>query len=601
MQTAVRITLSSISPEPTYTGGPFVSGVAQLDTANPATTDWDTDYFVSCGAFGERVDIVTGGNYGQLLDSEMEISNHDKWFAAFSAAGASLVGALVEIGEATSSIDMDTRWTGTVADPTFHGMNIQMRVENILATRHKLIPARTLTGQEFPGIRSDAEGAPVAIVFGPAVRTTPPSLLSKRDERAALTISNTDNAVTETEDRTSTWVAIASGVPVVAVKYCPVVSSINANGGVPGAPSGDHWINDFNASRTVYLRIDSGTGSGQERKIDSVVTGGSFYAYTEEPTGNVASAGFGWIGCTLAAPFDTLPDATSIITFFVQEVGAVLAAADEGQIGSVYSTKDGVDYTLAYTQTTPAAGIVTADISSEFRSGEDYAALDYFRPDSVYGVPALSDGLSASAGAPAKYLKRTAATLGTKYSDALCRGKLFLDSVPDAVLKSDPEIYLLASLDAVSATAELRVQFIGQRYDNTDDVICQDTAPGNMIGFGEPSVNCYSPAILTDGVSGAFSAYAFKIPALTAPLARYRSFRFGIMVRDSPLTTDPTVCGSAIWTNGATTVTFNMFSVSSPPTPKSHAAPIPQAERLIVPTMRINAEIRMSFFMIVSC
>lgn len=568
MQLAVRITLSPASPEPTYTGGPFASGVAQLDTANPPTADWQADRLVECGTFGERVDIATVGNYGQLLDSEMQISNHDKWFAAFQAAGAALEGALVEIGEALSSVDMTTRWTGTIADANFQGGDVEIRVESILASRHSMIPARTLTAQEFPTLRSDSEGAPVPIIYGPVVRTTPPSLLSTQDSRVALTIANTDNSSTVTEDRTSTWVAIGSGVGGVAAKYCPVVASINANGGAPGMQSSGHWIYDLAAGHTVYLSVTSGTGSGQDRKITTIDGGGQYYSYTEEPGGNVASAGFGWIGCNLAAPFDTLPDATSVISFFVQEVGAVLAVSDEGGASRVYVEKDGVDYSLVFTPSAPVTGVVAADISSEFRSGEDYAALDYYRPSEVYGITALSDGLTASAGNTATCLTRTAGISGTKYSDALCRGKFHMDTVTSEVLSSNPDIYLLVSVDAISPTAKLWAQFIGQRYDNTNDVVCQDTS--TSIGIGESAVNCFSPAILSDGVSGAFSAYALKIPDLPMPLEKYRSFRFGIMAQDLPATPpEPMNLGSMIWTNGTTSVIVYLFSDSSEPAPQT--------------------------------
>lgn len=189
MQTAVRITLSPASPEPTYTGGPFASGVAQLDTANPPTADWQADRLVECGAFGERVDIATVGNYGQLLDSEMQISNHDKWFAAFQAAGAALEGALVEIGEALSSVDMTTRWTGTIADANFQGGNVEIRVESILASRHSMIPARLLMAQEFPGLSSDSEGAAVPILYGDPVAMVPPSIRATQDLVATFVVS----------------------------------------------------------------------------------------------------------------------------------------------------------------------------------------------------------------------------------------------------------------------------------------------------------------------------------------------------------------------------------------------------------------------------
>lgn len=559
MQLAIRITLSTVSPDPTYAGGPFVGGVMKMGTANPAIFAWPIGRLVECGSFGERVDIVTGGNYSQLLDFSLSVSNHDKWYADFETAGASLIGALVEIGEAISDDDLDPKWAGTVADANFQGMNVELRVENILASRHKIIPSRILTVQEFSTLRSEFEGAVVPTIYGPVIRSTPSSLLSEQDAKNAVTIYNSDGDGT-TEDRANTWVAFDSSIAPPSLLYCPVISSIDTSGVIHGVGySSDHWLPAFIDGKTVYMSIVSGAGSGQDRKIASIATG-NYYSYTEglnfDRTSiiNVVDAALQWVGCTIAAPFDTLPDATSVISFFVQEVGAVLAASDEGIISKVYSTKDGVDYTLAFTQSMPATEIVGADISSEFKNGEDYAALNYEKPSEVYGITALSDGLTTSSGQVSSYMKMSTGS-GYTYGDALCRGKLFLDSVPSDVIDSDPDIYLLASLDAISPTADLWVQFVGQQYDNTQDFICQSVS--TLIGLGEPSVNSYSPAILPDGISGAFSAYALKIPSLPAPLEKYRCFRFGIMVRDSPLTPVPTRCGPSTWTNGATSVVFS--------------------------------------------
>ena len=555
MQFAIRITLSAISPNPGYTGGPFIGGIMKMGTANPAIFAWPTERIVECGSFGERIDIATGGNYSQLLDFPLSVSNHDKWYADFETSGASLVGSLVEIGEAISDDDLYQRWSGIVADANFQGINIELRVENILASRHKMIPSRILTTQEFPTLRSEYAGNVVPIIYGPAIRTTPSSLLSVQNTRKAITICNSDGD-NSTEDRINTWAAIGSSVPLIGIKFCPVVSVINNSGYVLGGYSEAHWLTDFYAGKTVYLSIVSGTGSGQTRKIESVPSGGLFYSYTEEwisnvQISNVVDSVFNWVGCSIAAPFDTLPDATSIISFFVQETGAVLAAADEGVVSKVYSVKDDIDYMLAFTPSAPAVGIVGADISSEFKNGEDYAALDYEKPSEVYGIAALSDGLTESSGHTVAYMKMA----GNTYGDALCRGKLFLDSVPSEVIDSDPDIYLLVSMDAISPTADLWVQFIGQKYDNTQDVIFQSTSA--LIGIGEPSVNCYSPAILPDGISGAFSAYAIKLPSLPVALERYRSFRFGIMVRDSPLTPTPSIYGPSTWTNSETSVVYS--------------------------------------------
>ena len=185
---AVRITLAAMSPEPVYTGGPFSGGVAAMDTANPPASGWTAEYLVECGACGERVDIATGGNYGQLTDTTVSLSNHDKWFAAFQSAGASLIGALVEIGDASDFASL-TRWKGTVADADFQGANVELRVENILVQREKTIPARVLTESEFANINDESIGKPVPTIYGAVDDCVPPLLASTKSEYiAAATI-----------------------------------------------------------------------------------------------------------------------------------------------------------------------------------------------------------------------------------------------------------------------------------------------------------------------------------------------------------------------------------------------------------------------------
>lgn len=366
MQTAVRITLSSISPEPTYTGGPFVSGVAQLDTANPATTDWDTDYFVSCGAFGERADIVIGGNYGQLLDSEMEISIHDKWFAAFSAAGASLVGAVVEIGEATSSIDMDAAWTGTVADPTFQGMNVQMRVENILATRHKTIPARTITAQEFPGIPASAEGNPVPTIFGAVTGLTGTPLVSDRQyyDDACIVHGNPD--VSEGSPRTTTiWVESGVHKGVMIDYHTPGISF------TPSVSEFPSWCADL-PSGNVYLEITDGTGSGQSRQI---LSGGNLHSYT-----NAEGATIWFLEIVFASPFDPLPEnLASILRLYSQDLDGVILVGDEAVVSEVTGINDNETYPVLFVQGSNSLG-VTADLSSQLASGDSIETIVYLQP-----------------------------------------------------------------------------------------------------------------------------------------------------------------------------------------------------------------------------
>jgi len=548
MQIAVRITLSSISPEPTYTGGPFVSGVAQLETANPATTDWETGYFVSCGAFGERVDIVTGGNYGQLMDSEMEISNHDKWFAAFSAAGASLVGAVVEIGEATSSIDMDLRWTGTVADSQFQGMNIEMRVENILATRHKTIPARALTAQEFPGLSSDAEGAAVPILYGAPERIEPSSLLGDPVELVAMLV----NEGTKIIERTTTYImeqAIGGPYPVTATALPLVVAFDDGGYSGPFPP----WVNSTSTRR--YVEIVSGKGVGQRRSVRT-----SFF-----PIRFHGAAYISGVLVELASPWDTIPDATSTFRIVEQTTFARLAVGDECVIDEITEKEFGTAIPFEQTE---EEDIQIADISAEFMQGDNYSAIEYYKPSEDYGITSLSDGRSASAGNTVRVLgfDSTFSPVRLTEGDLFCRARLDMIDVSDAIIANNSDVYFLFAADyfSIADNAALYVQVKSIRWDGGIEYTSYSVS--NAVPASARDINAYSPGIIADGTAGNFGIWAVKIDSFARPLAQYKSILFGLAVeRESFTATGIRACTGVEWFEGENYVMWNTATAGALP------------------------------------
>jgi hypothetical protein len=506
MQLAVRITLSPASPEPTYTGGPFVSGVAQLDTANPPTADWQADRLVECGAFGERVDIATGGNYGQLLDSEMQISNHDKWFAAFQAAGAALEGALVEIGEALSSVDMTTRWTGTIADANFQGGNVEIRVESILASRHSMIPARLLTAQEFPDIKNDADGSPVAIIYNDPERMTPPSLMTNKQYQDCFFIGDPI-----AKSFQSTFIPSNASITAPTTTSIPLSIGIKPASGSISFPI---WV-----SSGDYIEIAKGTGAGQIRAVASAttsfaVTVGDKYLYG--------------LNLAISIPFDTVPDSTSEIKVFRLPVGAVLAVCDEGTLGPTYDMETGVEIpSLAVVED----GIVKANIATEFVQGKDYIAAKYTYPSDVFGVATCNDGDASIPASPTfvRFAPMNQSVLGGPFgdvfiADSLCKASIHSDEFPkNAIDVQDIRFVVSLKLNSPppwASTADLRVAIIGFHADGTqyDYITVDPSNPASGTLF-----NSFSPSFIPiGGETGVFASYS-AVAKLPNPLVSYDS------------------------------------------------------------------------------
>lgn len=137
-QAAVRITLSASSNAPTYTGGPFAGGVAQMNTRR-TVAGWGSEWVISVGAFGESVDLSLGGNYAQLSSSSLTIAA-GTWWASLRGAGGAVEGALVEIGTLTTGGTFTVMWTGYARAVSCDGLALSVECESALSQRHKSVP-----------------------------------------------------------------------------------------------------------------------------------------------------------------------------------------------------------------------------------------------------------------------------------------------------------------------------------------------------------------------------------------------------------------------------------------------------------------------------
>ena len=551
MQIAVRITLAALSPEPLYTGGPFVSGVAKLGTANPPVGGWGwgTEYFVSCGAFGERVDIVTGGNYGQLLDTEMSLSNHDKWFAPFASAGASLVGAKVEIGEAISADDMILSWVGVVADATFQGMNIEMRVENILATRHKIIPARTLTAQEFGAISED--GLPVPILYNAVEALTPQNIKSTQYIPGAYRVSEVGGYDAEIQG-IACLAATSSGFRAPHVIATGTARHLDARYFRPGRVEDNFQITSWYARaiwylEPVYVEVISGTGSGQIRKLSGMAKPGNC-------SSSMSATHYAVAGIT--APWDTIPDTTSVLRFYRTNTPEILLVGDEAIISRTYAIESGKEFTMPASQGA-VAGVTTSDVSSEFRNGENYSALVYVAPEENYGIAKLNDRIATISSANWNTVTgvhvNTLTSLSAYIADAFCKTKVVLNEFPDGN-EDARSIDLMFSFDLVDRTVnDVRAIAIGTLLDGNDEIILDGST--GIYASSRKKFNNYSPAMASGGEFGNFSAYTVKAD-LPRPLSAYESIRAALFISATGEYTQLNHGRYGLYTSGANKIRF---------------------------------------------
>lgn len=528
----VRITLAASSPLPTMNDFPFTSGVAQFSSGE-AVAGWTSGLLLdSPSPLGEQVDISQGGNYASIDDFDCTLLA--TWWPSFELVGASLYGALVEVGTITFGT-FTHRWSGTVSDISWQGAELRVSAESLITQRHRVLPSRILTRQEFPALPADAEGSPVPIVYGAVERMKPVSLLADRDYLTAMNIYA--GGATTPIERSTTFIADSSGASPATLT---VVSFVYFIGAVDAA-SPDLDFDDAvwwqETEGTVYVEIFSGTGSGQVRRITAYGTSGS-----NTIDGNLVR----WIPCTLASPLDTLPDQTSGIRFYLQPTAAVLAIADEAATESVVAEVDGKPYPIGFAPGT-MEDVVTADVSAEFVAGEDYSAIFYKRPSSTFGISALSDGLTASSGFAASIMPVQSASVTEAVYDYLCRGKILVNDLPDSVVSESPSVAVMFAA-ATPADGLFEVVLYAQLWDGSVERV-QEFEYVNV--FSEDR-STYSSAILPDGTPGNYSSWAIPV-TLAKPMASYSELQFTVAYR-SGIADNLSLSTAITWTNGGTSV-----------------------------------------------
>lgn len=526
----VRITLSADSPVPSYNVAPWVSGVASL-SSGAVNAGWTAGRLISVSPVGEQVDIAQGGNYAEVSEFRAVIDANG--YPAFLAAGASLLGAVVEVGTLSGGM-LSERFRGVVSDLSWEGQELSIQVESITTLRHMDIPARILTAQEFPGTPIASEGAVVPIVYGPVERMTGVPLLSDQDYLTPLTVNGAAGLFLQT----ATFLAVGPGVPAASSTFVPLAIAVAYSGYSYAWPSEDssagsrHLLEALTASEPCYLEIIDGTGSGQQRLIQMP-------APSDRGSLVYSDLSIDWMGVDLAAPWDTVPDATSRFRAYAQATGAVVVVADEATVSGVTAQVGGRVYPIASTQSTLAAGIITADVSAEFRRGEDYAAIAYHYPVEVRGVEALRDGFTAAGGVSRGVLGYT----GSQTFDTFGYAEFDVAPMCAGLGSDNPEVYAFVS--ASTAAGSIRLWISAIRWDGTEDIVDPSIALSTE--------NNFPASVLPDGVAGAFGIAPIGGDILPRPLEQYRKIRLALFIIPdvAPSITSLLLGG---WTNGSTEV-----------------------------------------------
>jgi hypothetical protein len=482
------------------------------------------------------VDIAQGGNYASIDDFDCTVLA--TWWPSFELVGASLFGALVEVGTLASGT-LTPRWSGTVSDISWQGAELRISAESLITQRHRTLPARILTSQEFAGLPTDAEGSPVPIVYGAVERMTPASLQSERDYLTAMLIYA--GGATTAIERSTTFIGDSSGATPATLT---TVSFVYFIGAADSATTPDYDFLDDQwwqePAGTVYVEIFSGTGSGQTRRIT---------AYGFPASNTIDGNSISWIPCTLASPLDTLPDETSGIRFYLQATATILAVGDEITTTGITAEVDGREYPIGFSVGT-IEDVVTADVSAEFVAGEDYSAIYYKRPSDAFGVSALSDGLTASAGFAASIMPTQVASVTDAVYDYLCRGKILVNDLPDSVVAESPSIAVMFAA-ATPGSGLFEVVLYAQLWDGTVERVQEF----EFVNVFSANRSTYSSAILPDGTPGNYASWA--IPAtLSRPLASYSEIQFTVAYLGG-IATALSLTPAITWTNSATSVVVN--------------------------------------------
>lgn len=522
MQYAARITLSAASPIPTYTGGIWASGIAQL-TAGDRVTGWTSGVLLSIGPVGERADVAQHGNYASQESVDVSISANG--YAEFLAAGATLENALVEIGTMSGST-FTVRWSGAVANPSWSGVEVALSVEPMGLRRHREIPAQVLTVTTTPTIAEGSEGKPVPIVYGAVERMTPPILESDSLPETGIRIRESS---TEYVDSETTCLAIGTfsegPIPDVVTSASVTLYYSIMIGGDYGTGSSGTWADaDLGGSgepvSDMYIEVVSGTGTGQRRKIEAIFGGLSRTNVVISPP-----CAYEMATCNLLTAWDTLPDATS--SFFVYKIDrlARYAVADQA-LSAVVSDRD-TAIPIA-TDTTQVGTILVADVSNEFASGEDVLSLEKLENTSTFGRTYLSDGVTTTGtnqscrGAGVEFV----GDAYYRYYEVSCAATVDYKKLQP---KKIDDLYLLGSADFSDVMAGNPWPFALAFYkDFTDRVglFSEPFSPSSALS--RVDANAFSPSLASDGVAKNFRSDAYKLPKI-APIPAIKEITIGLI------------------------------------------------------------------------
>lgn len=539
----VRITLSTGSSLPNYTAGIWTNGVAKLSSGAAVGSGWATSALISCSPLGERADLSGGGNIVETSEASIVIES-TQW-PAFQAAGASIYGALVEVGT-LSGPTLSVLWSGVVADAEWSGPALSLSVESIASRRHREIPRLSVTSDDLDGLTVDPAGTPIPLMYGTVERTKPVRLQSTRSLSGMILRGASGEIEYQTTGIYPAGTNTVEFVSIVAARNTVISSDTFAG----------TWYEALLAGAAVYMDVIGGTGSGQRRQLIST---GETYSDGINPKTFAAK-------CAVTVDLVTALDRTSVIRLDVVENLVNLGIADEATVSRVYVDNGRAEFEIPFTQST-AQGFVTADASPEFWDGEKMTSAVTVRGSETWGVPEIVDGIS-----------KTGRTINSPGScelsgaaiqyEAFCRSRVTWDQIPKSAIDANATCNACFSIDLSGLPDESPLvpgtvtyymcayvnDFYGARHDvrgepkgdSTDEPFTGDGSTCNAFG----GFNSF------DGDPG---NYTLKSIALTMPipLSEVQSITVALLAVGNARPPGRSFSADTTGSSGTVTVTYN--------------------------------------------
>lgn len=566
MEYAVRITLSSASPEPTYTGGIWASGIAKL-TGGTSVSEWIPGYLIRVDPIGEKVDVSQHGNYAMLEDVGIVISANG--MSDFMAAGASLQNATIEVGT-MSGATFDARWTGTVVAFPWDGAEVSIKAESLSARRHKEIPEQVLTSVTNPTISQDSEGKPVPIIWGAVERMSPPTLqsgdIALNGQRILVSSSiyidspNTRLFYGTFEGNLGGAYTVASSTSAILYaaidRYSHSLSSSWANGTWMEVLLSDYSVGaggKFVPNLDVYVDVVAGTGAGQRRKIE-LFTG--FIAWNTL----ISTPSYFYGGSIeVSIPWDTIPDISSVFKVVRIDRLARFAVSDQGSSAQVSDEKSGEPIA---TDSLQVGSIFTADVSSEFFNGDKITQIQKIGENSRFGRAYLGDGITVSGTNKTCHVahERFQAFSGYhRYYEVSCATET---QYPILMANGATELYVLGSANFANllggGNPHPFALYIAEDFFETKEIGPIFSAEMRL---DRQNANAFSPSLASDGSRLNFRKDGIKISPST-PLCGIKKLTYGLISNafDGSVTYGSCVAIN-ITKSGSNTVTNNTGTV----------------------------------------